>query len=87
MLNKSMRYSALSVDLVHLEPGESFTFQQKPASSSYGIFALGGTRSADDARGDRAAGTEDAGGENLLVDEGRQGAAQLRCRCHASYRS
>lgn len=49
MLNKSMRYSALSVDLVHLESGESFTFQQKPASSSYGIFALGGTRSADDA--------------------------------------
>lgn len=49
MFNKSLRYSALSVDLVQLEPGESFTFQQKPASSSYGIFALGGTRSGDDA--------------------------------------
>ena len=49
MLNKSLRYSALSVDLVELETGENFTFQQKPASSSYGIFALGGTRSADDA--------------------------------------
>lgn len=49
MLNKSLRYSALSVDLVELAPGEAFTFQQQPASSSFGIFALGGTRSGDDA--------------------------------------
>ena len=49
MLNKSLRYSVLSVDLVELDAGERFTFQQKPASSSYGIFSLGGTRSADDA--------------------------------------
>ncbi len=49
MLNKSFRYSALSVDLVELEPGESFTFQLNPASASYGVFALGGSRSSDDA--------------------------------------
>jgi hypothetical protein len=48
MLNKSMRYSALSVDLVELAPGEAFTFQQQPASASYGVFALGGPRSGED---------------------------------------
>ncbi len=50
MLNKSLRYSVLSVDLVELDPGESFTFQLNPASASYGVFALGGSRSSDDAR-------------------------------------
>lgn len=49
MLNKSFRYSALSVDLVELDPGESFTFQLNPASASYGVFALGGSRSSNDA--------------------------------------
>lgn len=49
MLNKSLRYSVLSVDLVELDPGESFTFQLNPASASYGVFALGGSRSSDDA--------------------------------------
>lgn len=49
MLNKSLRYSALSVDLVELAPDEAFTFQQQPASASFGIFALGGTRSGADA--------------------------------------
>lgn len=49
MLNKSFRYSALSVDLVELDPGESFTFQLNPASASYGVFTLGGSRSSNDA--------------------------------------
>lgn len=40
MLNKSFRYSALSVDLVELDPGESFTFQLNPASASYGSLPL-----------------------------------------------
>ncbi len=49
MRNTSLRYSALSVDLVELTPGESFIFQLNPASASYGVFALGGSRSSDDA--------------------------------------
>lgn len=49
MLNKSFRYSDLSVDLVELDPGESFTFQLIPASASYGVFTLGGSRSSNDA--------------------------------------
>lgn len=49
MLNKSFRYSALSADTVELAPGESFTFKQQPASSSFGVFTLGGTRSDPDA--------------------------------------
>jgi hypothetical protein len=49
MRHKSILYPVCRVDLVELEPGESFTFSQKAASASYGVFALGGNRSADDA--------------------------------------
>jgi hypothetical protein len=49
MRHKSILYPVCRVDLVELEPGESFTFSQKAASASYGVFALGGTRSAADA--------------------------------------
>lgn len=49
MLHKSILYPVCRVDLVELDPGESFTFSQKAASASYGVFALGGNRSGDDA--------------------------------------
>ncbi len=49
MRHKSILYPVCRVDLVELEPGESFTFSQKAASASYGVFALGGNRSGDDA--------------------------------------
>lgn len=49
MRHKSFLYPVCRVDLVELDPGESFTFSQKAASASYGVFALGGTRSAEDA--------------------------------------
>lgn len=47
MFNQSFRYSALNVDLVQLEPGESFRFRQAAGSGSYGIFALGGPRTGE----------------------------------------
>lgn len=49
MRHRSIVYPVCRVDLVELEPGESFKFSQKAASASYGVFALGGTRSAEDA--------------------------------------
>lgn len=49
MRHRSIVYPVCRVDLVELEPGESFRFSQKAASASYGVFALGGTRSAKDA--------------------------------------
>jgi hypothetical protein len=49
MRHKSILYPVCRVDLVELAPGESFSFSQKAASASYGVFALGGTRSAANA--------------------------------------
>lgn len=49
MRHRSIVYPVCRVDLVELEPGESFRFSQKAARASYGVFALGGSRSAPDA--------------------------------------
>ena len=43
MRDRAFKYSALNVDLVTMEPGEEFLFEQAAASASMGVFYLSGS--------------------------------------------